>query len=288
MEHSEFPSDEMLAAFLDGSLDEETRKRVVAHVADCEDCYGTVEAAGAWRRENELHEAGTIPFPPRRNRRLIAFAAAAAVGGVLLYQPLTVQWHVHKLREAANEMPERAADERLSLDLSHKKFPRRRGLQEDTDDLTLLAAAGRVEADASKSSARQHSRGIALLVTGQREEAARVLGDAVMAQTGSHDLAAAINRCTDVALLNDLSAAHGAVADYGTKPASQAIALQAATRASELDPKSPVAAWNLAVAIQRVDPKAAVAAWNHYVAIDPSSSWGAEAKDRLTTLQEDR
>jgi anti-sigma factor RsiW len=37
MEHSAFPSDETLAAFIDGRLDEETRKRVVAHVADCED-----------------------------------------------------------------------------------------------------------------------------------------------------------------------------------------------------------------------------------------------------------
>ena len=51
MEHSAFPSDETLAAFIDGRLDEETRKKVTAHVAECDDCYGTIMAAGAWTRE---------------------------------------------------------------------------------------------------------------------------------------------------------------------------------------------------------------------------------------------
>ena len=46
MEHTGFPSDETLAAFLDGRLDPETRRRVIEHMTTCDECYSVVAAAG--------------------------------------------------------------------------------------------------------------------------------------------------------------------------------------------------------------------------------------------------
>ena len=43
-EHSPFPTDETLAAYIDGRLDEETRKRVVEHMAECPECFEVVMA----------------------------------------------------------------------------------------------------------------------------------------------------------------------------------------------------------------------------------------------------
>jgi hypothetical protein len=295
MEHSAFPSDETLAAFIDGRLDEETRKRVVAHVADCEDCYGTFEAAGAWQRESESR-GNMVTIVPRRNRRLIAVAAAAVLGGVLLYQPLSVRYREHedlaKLREAANAEQYRPSDARLSADLECKPFPRYRGgSSDDSDDVNMDVALAqvRMQAHANANVANQHLLGIALLLDGKSDDAARILGEAILAKTGTHDLARAISRCTDVSLLNDLSAARGAVADLHGDSASSQIALAAANRAWQLDPKSPVTVWNRAVAIERANPKAAIAVWRDYVEnIDRTSAWSVEAQSRLARIGDDR
>src|SRR5260221_13409487 len=47
MERTGFPSDETLAAFLDGNLDPDTRRRVIEHMTICEECYSVVAGAGA-------------------------------------------------------------------------------------------------------------------------------------------------------------------------------------------------------------------------------------------------
>src|SRR5260221_5655479 len=46
MEHTGFPSDETLAAFLDGNLDPDTRRRVIEHMTTCEECYSVVAGGG--------------------------------------------------------------------------------------------------------------------------------------------------------------------------------------------------------------------------------------------------
>src|SRR5258706_16081748 len=81
MEHTGFPSDETLAAFLDGRLDPDTRRRVVEHMTTCDECYSVVMGAG-----------GGIPFAiptsvaaptrgsaARRNWLPHTFAAAAII-----------------------------------------------------------------------------------------------------------------------------------------------------------------------------------------------------------------
>lgn len=296
MEHSAFPSDETLAetlaAFIDGRLDEETRKSVVAHVVDCEDCYGTIEAAGAWQRESAPPAEKVAAFPGRKPRHLVWAAAAVVTAGLLLY-PLSLRYPQYhddaQLREAANEMPFRATDARLSLDLAYQEQPpTNRGTPEDSSSLKLLAAAAQVQEDAQKKRVSQHSLAIAFLLTGQRDEAASIFGKAMIDETGAADLLTAIRRCTDVALLNDLSAAHGAIADFRTDATSSRIANEAAMRAWQLDPKSPITAWNRAVAIERVDRAGSAAAWRDYLAIDGASRWSTAAKERLSKLSDTR
>ena len=45
MEHTGFPSDETLAAFIDGRLDAETRANVIAHMTTCSECYSVFLSA---------------------------------------------------------------------------------------------------------------------------------------------------------------------------------------------------------------------------------------------------
>src|SRR5256885_4231816 len=73
-EHSPFPSDETLAAYIDGRLDEETRRRVVEHMAECEECFDVV-MAGRESGTSIERASGAIAG----HNRWIAFAAAAAV-----------------------------------------------------------------------------------------------------------------------------------------------------------------------------------------------------------------
>lgn len=296
MEHSAFPSDETLAAFIDGRLDEEMRKKVVAHVADCEECYGTVMAAGAFQRERGATQTKRLSFASRGKAYLIGTAAAVAAG-ILLLQLLSVRNVRHRdaatlrdtvaLREAANEMPNRVADARLSLDLEYRPLaPRFRGkVEEEPDNLTLLAAAAHVQEDARDTAAGQHAIGVALLLTGYRIQAVATLERAAINETGASNAGEAIVRCTDVSLLNDLSAAHGAMADFSGKKAEGRAALSVATRAWQLEPKSPITVWNRAVAMERVDPGAAVAAWNSYLDVDTTSQWSVAARKRIEKLQ---
>jgi putative zinc finger protein len=298
MEHSAFPSDETLAAFIDGGLDEETRKKVVAHVAECEDCYGTIMAAGAWRREESPRTVKPLSFARPRNRYYDGLAAAAAIGGVLiLYSPVHArfaQWRdTAALREGANVLPQRAASARVSLDLEYKPQPQnyRGGNETGPEHWKVEAAAARLQRDAERDSriVAQHSMGIGLLLEGEYEKAAETLDAVIERETSTATLTEAINKSNDVALLIDVSAAHSAWADaIGSAPAaSRPIALAAAERAFQIDPKSPRVVWNRAVALEGIDRKRAIQAWKGYIATDPASKWTEEAKGRVQYLEEE-
>src|SRR5437868_5137423 len=81
-EHSPFPSDETLAAYIDGRLDEETRRQVVEHMADCAECLDVLQVS----REMPAASAMRNVLWPRNV--LFGLAAAAAIGAVLLLTPL--------------------------------------------------------------------------------------------------------------------------------------------------------------------------------------------------------
>lgn len=85
-----WPSDEDLAAYIDGNLDKAESKRIVEHLATCEDCYAVYIGAVQFKLETETAPVdNVVPFSSREEKRrwwqLSAMAAAAillvAVGG---------------------------------------------------------------------------------------------------------------------------------------------------------------------------------------------------------------
>src|SRR5207248_11133377 len=75
MEHTGFPSEETLAAFIDGRLEDETRRRVVEHMAGCTECYETFLGATEWGRE-----ANVVPFERRSRKRAVVASVFATFG----------------------------------------------------------------------------------------------------------------------------------------------------------------------------------------------------------------
>jgi Putative zinc-finger len=82
------PTDEELAAFLDGTLPKAERERVTAHLADCESCYEIFAGAVHFQQGSASpdQEGTVVPFPSKKDReerpvrkRWWIPAAAAAV-----------------------------------------------------------------------------------------------------------------------------------------------------------------------------------------------------------------
>lgn len=81
-----WPSDEDLAAYIDGNLDQAESKRIVEHLASCEDCYAVYIGAVRFKLETEPAPVdNVVPFTPqdketrRRDWRVPALAAAAVL-----------------------------------------------------------------------------------------------------------------------------------------------------------------------------------------------------------------
>jgi len=64
MEHSGFPSDETLAAFIDGTLDPDERQRVLDHLVTCDECRNNVLAAADPMAEREMDDELTADWIP--------------------------------------------------------------------------------------------------------------------------------------------------------------------------------------------------------------------------------
>lgn len=266
-EHSQFPTDETLAAYIDGGLDEETRSRVAEHLADCAECFEAVqvrqEMAAAAPAEGRV-----VQWP--RNA-LVGLAAAAAVGAVLFLTPLRDRvWpHDDIGALAAVAPPKRVIDGRLTrFPYRERAVTYRSGNTDDDSDLESLefrSVAIKVENRATEhpNARTLHAEGLAYLTTGDKQQAIKALETA-------------LNRSSspDPQLLSDLAAAYIAVGRYQE-------ALDTANRAWGMA-QTPEIAWNRAFASQRLEHRAeAIAAWNKYLELDHSSAWVPEAKHNL-------
>ncbi|HEV7922106.1 MAG TPA: CHAT domain-containing protein [Thermoanaerobaculia bacterium] len=300
MEHSGFPSHETLAAFIDGRLDAQTRKRVIEHMATCSECRSIFVST------NELR--GPIAATPRRLslRWTSAFAAAFLVALILVggyaisrrgkgHLPSGVE----ALIADTSHFPNRPTAARVSGFPYRPEEPTFRQGPATNDESTWDAKGA--AAAISKRAARHptvenlHALGISHLAFGNAADAIRPLEDAIRLETGKPDVGAAIDASTDAPLLSDLSAAYFALAQRTEHREARLLsALDAAKRAWDLDPHSPEAAWNRAVCLEAASSSRenAVAAWDDYLRLDPSSDWAKEAKqhrDRLAVnTQSDR
>jgi CHAT domain-containing protein len=293
MEHAEFPDDETLAAFIDGGLDEETRRKVVAHVADCGDCYSTVQAARAWEAGDTA--ASTPPvIPHARFRRVpvLAFSsiAAAAVLAVVFAQPLR-DWYdawsyeratgIGPLVRAAGEVNYRTTEARISGRFAYHRPPdRMRGPETSHPDWRIEAAAGEIRERAASSdrAAAVHGAGVAALADGDLTGAVANLEHALRMETGQ-ELPAAINASHDARLLVDLSAAYYERGRHDRTTADFVRAYETADRAWSLR-RLPEAGWNRALAASAMGAVSAEHAWSEYEQVEPDPKWKSEARVR--------
>lgn len=290
MEHTGFPSDETLAAFIDGRLDPETRGEVIAHMTTCSECYSVFVSA------TEMTAAAVAPDASRRSSR----NAWVAVGAATLAATMAVVFLVTPVHDfvlphrddgmiaLAKAAPgERTIIGRISGFPYQPMAPVVRGPNADpmknTANAALLTAAAGVQRSVAshRSSANLHASGVANLLLGDNNMAIDLLHESLLAETGQRSVAAAIDESDDVSLLNDLSVALSNRATSQRKLTDAAEAVRCADRAWRIG-HTQEAAWNRAVAIEALNgSKVAQRAWNDYLAIDLSSPWAAEARKRL-------
>lgn len=277
-EHSPFPSDETLAAYIDGRLDEETRKRVVEHMAECPECLDVVMGGREVARVAESRRR-VVAWP---RKAVISLAAAAVVAmGVFLTPIRDRVWPRDDIRAlAAVAPPERFSDGRIA------DFPyqlRAKTMRGGENDVTknpeywkFWQVAARVldEAKKHRDGNTLHADGVSRLMIGNNKGAVTDLEDALREQSHETDLSKAISMSSDAKLINDLSAAYIGVGAYQQ-------ALSAAERAWQLA-QTPATAWNRAMATDLLKGREAAAArWRDYLAVDANSQWANEARARL-------
>lgn len=288
MEHTGFPSDETLAAFIDGRLDAETRAKVIAHMTTCAECYSVFLSA----TEMPSRAAARDAWRPRRAWIAVATATAAAgIACIVLITPVRDRI-LH--REDGMALLAKAAPAQRTIAGRISGFPYQapapvmRGprfdpLQNPANASLLIAAAGvQRSVAARRTAANLHASGVANLLLGKNDIAIDTLREALLAESGQQTVAAAIAESDDVALLNDLSAALSNRAVARRRPIPDAVeAVRCAERAWRIG-RTPEAAWNRAIAIEALNGRGhAMTAWHDYLAIDASSPWAAEARKRL-------
>lgn len=292
------PSEETLAAFIDGRLDPESRRRVVEHMSSCADCYSVISAA--W--DSQAADPALVPAATvvrgRFGARAVwapaaaALAAAAMVTFVFLYTPLhdrlfPPKTGIEALVAATRGSKYRTIEGRLNggFDYHPLKKPKRGPPPDEASEWRLKAAAGQIQMSEDRPSAQSlHLVGVSHLLAGDTEKAVDYLQRALYLETGTRDLPSAIRRSTNPTLLNDFAASLLARFSHNDNPIEIFRAGEAANRAWQLMQTSEIA-WNRALCFEMLAlPEDAKAAWKEYLSMDPTSEWSIEAREHLLKL----
>jgi CHAT domain-containing protein len=268
------PSDDTLAAFVDGNIDATTRAAVLAHLESCPECMAAVLSANAHREE----EAIARPAPGARPRWWLMVAAAVLVAIVAV--PLMLRRNAPSLARLVALAPDdaRTVEPRLSGGFPWAPYRgplRATGAATDPDRLKLGGVAGELAQRAKQdpSPEAQHGAGVAMVVIEQPEEAI------------AHLEAAAAKAPDDAATWSDLAASRYAAAAQLSRASLLPEALAAADRALRIDPRLPEGRFNRALILERLGlAEKARVAWQAYLEVDAGSPWAAEARQRLSAL----
>ncbi|HEX8254342.1 MAG TPA: zf-HC2 domain-containing protein [Thermoanaerobaculia bacterium] len=280
------PTENELAAFIDGRLTGAARDAVVAHLAECGECRSLVLDANdfaAMDEESPMSDDNVIEgdFEPRRSGWKVALSVAALAAGLFVVfggplQSFFAKSDVEMLAEVSAGVPNRQMEGRLSGFPYQKFSPKRGGKKEDADPdvqmYKLQAEAARIHSDPK---ADPHATGLAYLVVGGvrlQSQAVEPLTEAL--RTAKPDERPAIANDLAVALL-----ARGSDEDV-----ANAYALVDEQWRVK---KTPELAWNRALALERLGRNAeAKKAWQEYLALDPESPWAQEvATNHLSYLE---
>ena len=273
------PTDETLALFASGDIDESTRNDVLAHIESCNDCMAAVLSANA-----HLEEERSVvrDWSGRRawseSRRWLGAVAAAVIIAVIAFPLLRHRDDSIARLIALAPASARQVEPRLSGGFAWAPY---RGPMRSTDSaadaerLKLGGAAGDAIARAQRdhSERAQHAAGVALVLVDQPAEAIdRLRGVAEQSPD-------------DVRAWSDLAAARYAAAVKLQRPSLLPEALAAADRALRIDTKSGEALFNRALILEHMGLTGeARKAWLRYLEVDSSSSWATEARAHLGEL----
>jgi anti-sigma factor RsiW len=276
------PTDETLAAYIDGRLSGDARARVEEHLVTCDACHAVWQGVAEFRESEAAMDAPNV-VRGRFGRR---WAVAAAAAAVIVVSATLVLPHVQERRlnnavVAVAAQMDRPSKARFSGPFSYrpaKETPRGGDSEDsgDTEESRIRTRLLNLWVDAQQAVAKRpsagnlHAAGVAALYTAEKrdERAAAVqsLEDAV-AQSPS-----------DAALLNDLAAARIAWGSFANDSESYERAAQDLNRAWAIA-HSPEIAWNRAVVLDKLRQREkARIAWNEYLKLDPTGPWADEVR----------
>lgn len=281
------PSEETLAAFMEGQLEQAAREQVLQHL-DMEDCGECREALLLVAEVDAVEGVIEHPLPnvvtSRFGKRLWIPLVAAAAVVVLLLAVWPPQSEVQRIAKATEGLQFRISEGRLSVDDPYRPTaPVMRGTKKETEaasNLLFLEAARRLE-ERSRGDALDRLQAMAAvrLYLGDTDLALQSLEEAVK-RADAEKLAPK----RKAAILNDLAVAR-LQSSGGTDERKLIAALDAIEKARALD-GSPSIAWTRAVLLEALHQKdAALRAWQDYLRLDPASAWATEAQKHVATLR---
>lgn len=263
------PTDQTLAAFVDGTLLAPERQEVIKHMADCAECRDIVLLTTEIADVEAPVKAAATTVLPWRPKRWLPLAAAAVIAVVVVGITQRQGDPMRPIAHALQEMSERPMKARVSVDAPYRQAPPvLRGGKESNDYRALMALSDAQDRAAKSGTVENlHALGVAQLIAGKRAEAVKTLESAKDMVPNP-----------PVELLSDLAAAYLAYGGYQK-------ALEYANRAWNLEP-TPAAAWNRALALEYLYNKAtAKPAWDAYLKLDPDSPWAQEVRTEHLNLE---
>ncbi|MEA2164470.1 MAG: hypothetical protein QOK37_2597 [Thermoanaerobaculia bacterium] len=228
-----------------------------------------------------MGEVNGARVPKTIKARVLLAAALAAALLVLWSQRRVAANGMQAVVAAGAALDYRPSLARLSGDFPYRDVkPRLRGGNDAGSrqaSTSLWAVIERLRQDGGE----RHALGVSYLLVGRPKDAVATLEQALRSATNHRgEIAEAIRRSRDAALLNDLAVTYLAL----DNPAPQPLALESVQRAWAIE-RTPAIAWTRAVVIDSYHIRErSIAAWRDYLALEPRSQWSDFAHRRLNDL----